>query len=595
MVEINKQLVSILILSFCIGVYSQNQNFQIQNVAARDVVSLDGKWQFIVDPIDSGLSGSTRYGFYHNSKLENSFDYQEYQFISANSLHVPGDWNSQQKKLFFYEGTVWYRNLFMAKKNQEKRYFLHFDAVNYIAKVYLNGKEVGMHEGGFTPFSFEVTEFLKDGVNEVVVYANNERKQEYVPNLETDWWNYGGITRSVQLLETEKVFVRDYTIKLHDKRKDEIEVQLSLSDSVSSMVTLIIPELKIKKEIKTNGAGKGFVTFKGKPVLWSPENPKLYEVRLQYGEESIRDKIGFRTIETQGTKILLNGKPIFLKGISIHEEAPFEGKRVGTYDEAKQLLTWAQEMNCNYVRLAHYPHNGDMLKLADAMGILVWSEIPVYWKIDWNSEHAYTTAENQLTEMIERDKNRASVIIWSVANETPDTEERTVFLKNLIDRTRALDYTRLLSAALHQVDYDENSNTKTITDGLVEFIDVMSVNNYCGWYENPIDGDCGQLKWASAFNKPLILSEFGGGALQGHHGEERWTEEFQSNIYKQNFEMMDNIDFLAGMSPWILKDFRSPRRFLPGIQEFWNRKGLISERGIKKEAFFIMKDYYKGK
>ena len=591
----NKYLARITFIFLCIGPYCSAQYFPFQNVASRNVQDLDGKWQYIVDPIDTGLSGTARYGFFDNAQLTNSFDYREYQFLPANALQVPGDWNTQHEKLFFYEGAIWYRKPFNTSKKQDKRYWLYFGAVNYIAKIFLNGNEIGMHEGGFTPFSFEVTKLLEEGENEVVVYVNNERKQEYVPNLETDWWNYGGITRSVQLIETEKVFVRDYTIKLHDKAKDEIEVQVSLSDSVSTMVTLNIPELKIKKEIKTNGEGKGFVTFKGKPVLWSPENPKLYEVQLQYGEESIRDKIGFRTIETQGTKILLNGKSIFLKGISIHEEAPFEGKRVGTYDEAKQLLTWAKEMNCNYVRLAHYPHNEDILRLADEMGILVWSEIPVYWKIDWKSEHAYESAENQLVEMIERDKNRASVIIWSVANETPDTEERTIFLEKLITKTRAMDETRLLSAALHQVDYDENSNTKTITDGLVEFIDVMSVNNYCGWYESPKNGDCSLLKWASEFNKPLILSEFGGGALQGNHGQDRWTEEFQSNIYRQNLDMMDNIDFLAGMSPWILKDFRSTRRFLPGIQDFWNRKGLISDRGIKKQAFFIMKAYYEGK
>ncbi len=573
--------------------HAQKETDFLQNITARKTVSLDGQWEIIVDPYQIGFEGNRR-TFFKNDSSATDFDYVEYKFEKSNYLNVPGDWNSQREELFFYEGVVWYKKIFNTTKNSDLRYFIHFGAANYLTKVYLNGKPLGSHEGGFTPFAFEITQEFTDGKNELVVAVDNTRKEEYVPNLNTDWWNYGGITRSVNLVETPKVFIKDYALQLYDNQSDKISISVELSEPISQNVLLKIEELEIEKKIRTNSKGMGTLILAAKPQLWSPENPKRYTVQLGIGEEFLTDQIGFRTIKTKGTKILLNGKSIFLRGVSIHDESPYQGKRIGTHDEAKQLLLWAKEMNCNFIRLAHYPHNEYMVRLADELGFLVWSEIPVYWKIPWKNNHAYSVAESQLVEMIERDKNRASIIIWSVANETPDIPERSVFLNKLIDKVHALDATRLVSAALHEIEYNEHTNTKTIKDKLVESVDIMSVNNYCGWYEYPKNGDCGLLKWSTVYNKPLIMSEFGGGALKGFHGEksERWTEEFQAEIYRQNIRMFKNIDFLAGLSPWILKDFRSPRRFFPGIQDYWNRKGLISNKGIKKAAFHIMQEYY---
>ena len=146
---------------------------------------------------------------------------------------------------------------------------------------------------------------------------------------------------------------------------------------------------------------------------------------MSSGADKVHDAIGFRTIETHGTQILLNGKPIFLRGISLHEEAPIRGGRAFSQKDAETLLGWAHELGCNFVRLTHYPHSENMTRLADRMGLMVWSEIPVYWDIDWENPATLQNAENQLHEMIARDHNRASVVFWSLSNETPVKPART--------------------------------------------------------------------------------------------------------------------------------------------------------------------------
>jgi beta-glucuronidase len=234
-----------------------------------------------------------------------------------------------------------------------------------------------------------------------------------------------------------------------------------------------------------------------------------------------------------------------------------------------------------------------MVRLADQMGILVWEEIPVYWTIAWENEETYNNAENQLTEVISRDKNRASVIIWSMANETPTGNARNNFLSKLAMHTRKLDPTRLISAALEQSNYNGNPNIKTINDPFADVVDILSFNQYIGWYDGLPD-KCKDISWKITQNKPVIISEFGADAKYGFHGDKltRWTEEYQEYLYIETLDMISHISQLQGISPWILVDFRSPRRNLPGIQDGYNRKGLISSDGNKKKAFFVLKKFY---
>ncbi len=511
---------------------------------------------------------------------------------------VPGDWNSQDDKLLYYEGTIWYRKVFSYKKSAAgNRVFVHFGAANYETDVYLNGNKLGKHIGGFTPFDYEITSLLKDENNSIVVKADNKRKREAVPTLNTDWWNYGGITRDVYVVEVPSTFIADYKIQLKKGSSREIAGTIKMDGAQKiQTIKIEIPEIKISNTVTTDENGVADFSFPVKNLsLWSPENPKLYDVTVSSSNEKVSEKIGFRTIETCGADILLNGKSVFLRGICIHEENPMRGGRAYSREDAQLLFGWAKELNCNYVRLAHYPHNENMARVADEMGILVWEENPVYWTILWDNEATFENAKQQLTDEIMRDKNRASVIFWSMANETPVSEARTNFLRKLAEHARELDDTRLISAAL-EVHGNSNPNNKVVEDPFAEFVDIINFNEYVGWYDG-LPEKCDRINWVIKYNKPVMISEFGAGALQGNHGDKltRWTEEYQEDLFQRTLPMLSKIPQFRGVTPWVLCDFRSPKRMLTNIQDGWNRKGVIGQNGTKKKAFFVLQNFYKQK
>jgi beta-glucuronidase len=587
-------VVSLLVLAPCV----RAQQFgPIQNTEGRKTISLDGQWQTIVDPYESGFYDyryqPSRNGYFRNAKPKSKSDLIEYDFDKSATLKVPGDWNTQSDQLFFYEGTVWYKKSFDYQRRENTRLFVYFGAANYVADVYVNGEKVGQHEGGFTPFNFEITKLVRDTGNFLVVKVDNKRRRDAVPTLMTDWWNYGGLTRQVKLVETPATFVHDYLIQLQKGTRDRVVGWVRLHGArLGQRVTIRIPEAKVSRTFTTAASGFAAIDFRADLKLWSPEDPKLYDVQVASETDEVRDQVGFRSIETRGTEILLNGRPIFLRGICMHEEAPFRGGRANSREDAVTLLGWARELGANFVRLAHYPHNELTIREADRMGILLWSEIPVYWTIQWENPVTLENARNQLGEMIARDKNRAAVVIWSVANETPLSDARLSFLKNLVSHARSLDSGRLISAAMER--HYLNPTTQMIDDPLGEFLDVLGCNEYVGWYDGLPDKADG-IEWKTKYDKPLIMSEFGADALYGHHGDSltRWTEEYQEDLYRHQIAMLRKIPFLRGTSPWILTDFRSPRRPLPGIQDYWNRKGLLSIRGEKKKAFYVMQQWYR--
>lgn len=567
------------------------------NIYGREhTMQLDGKWRYIVDLQERGFydyrMNETPWGFFQDAHQQTPLDLVEYNFDTSQQMNIPGDWNTQDPQLFFYEGTVWLRRTFDYLPKDAKRAVLYFGAVNYEAVVYVNGQKMGTHVGGFTPFNYDITKALHPGQNTVIVKVDNKRHKSQIPTNIYDWWNYGGITRDVLLAEVDPTFVEDYSLQLDRSNWQHLTGWVKLNQAQAGVnVTLEIPELKVRQTLVTDAEGRALVSIKAKPVLWSPESPKLYDVTITRDKEEIRDQVGFRCIQTQGKQILLNGKPIFLRGVSMHDEAPFQQGRMHSASQAHTLLAWAKEMGCNYMRFAHYPHNELTVREAEKMGIMVWSEIPVYWTIDWQNPDTYANAQRQLHDMICRDKNRANVIIWSIANETPHSEPRDSFLSRLAQYARTQDSTRLISMAMEVTSASNYHNR--LSDNMNQFVDVVSFNQYVGWYRDV--NDAARMTWEVPYSKPVIVSEFGGGALYGWHADDqtRFSEEFQENMYRENLKMLDKIDGLAGLSPWILMDFRSPARYLPDVQDFFNRKGLVSDQGQKKRAFYVMQEYYR--
>jgi beta-glucuronidase len=566
----------------------------------RPAISLNGEWAAIVDPYFSGL-----FSFHHEERKDGWFRNQkakpgdtrtiEYDFSKASKLKVPGDWNTQRETLFYYEGPIWYERDFTYQPKEHTRIFLHVGAANYKSWFWVNGTKVCEHEGGYTSFNCEVTAAVHAGNNFVVAAVDNTRHEDGVPTLQTDWWNYGGLTRAVSLIEVPETFIDQYDVHLSRAEDSVIEGWVHVNGPVNGAEAKVeIPELGAKTTAKVGDGGLAAIRLEVKGLhRWSPETPKLYKVKISAEHNSIDELIGFRTVEVRGTEILLNGKPIFLRGISIHAEAPYRTGRANTDKDAETLLGWAKELGANFVRLAHYPHDETMLRAADRMGLLVWSENPVYWALQFDNPKVQAKAELQLEEEIGTSRNHAAIILWSMANETPNTEARTKFITAEAAHARELDPTRLITAALL---VRAEGNTKIVDDPLGKALDVLGTNEYIGWYEKkPETADVTQ--WRIDYQKPVIMSELGGDAKAGLHGSktDRWTEEYQADIYRHQLGMLNRIPQLRGMSPWILMDFRSPNRPLAGIQDGYNRKGLISEQGKKKLAYFILQKAYKEK
>lgn len=586
------QLIFVLLLLPC---FAHAQDFML-NVYNREHTLLNGQWEALVDLYSRG----TKMGVYQNKTAQSDTEFYEYKFVDGFGLTVPRDWNSQREELRYYESSVWYKKDFSYTLQSGKRLFLYFGAVNYRAEVYLNGVKIGSHEGGFTPFQFEITDKIKSGNNFLIVHVNNQRSAASIPALEYDWWNYGGITRDVLLIETPDYYIDNYKIQLAKGSLTDISVKINLSEKKAGIPVMVeIPELKIKKTVSTNSEGQ--VSFSVKtgrvPSLqcWYPETPKLYDVKIATPYETLSDNIGFRSVSVEKAQILLNGKPVFLRGVNCHEEIPTRQGRSYSEADALQLLNEVKALNCNYVRFTHYPVDEKLIRLAEKMGLMIWEEIPLWQDIDFANKKTFALAQKMLAEIMHRDQNRCGIVLWSVANETPISVERNEFLSSLIQQVRATDNTRLVTMATDKFWYDEASGQVVTNDSLCQQLDVVSINRYFGWY-TPWKTQSTNMKWKIFTDKPLIYDEFGGESLYGVHGDENrassWSEDYQARIYADHIAMFANIPNLCGTSPWVLFDFKSPYRMNLRFQQEWNRKGLLSENGERKKAWFVMKDYY---
>ena len=585
----------LFLITICNGQYVGAQEL-LTNVYGRQYTFLNGKWNAIIDPYQQGR----RTSIYKNRPLRNKADFKEYEFEGGLRLNVPSDWNSQLPELKYYEGTVWYARKFEVSKNQDENLFLYFGAVSYRCRVYLNGKEIGSHEGGFTPFQFNITDLVKAGENFLAVEVNNTRTVDAIPALSFDWWNYGGITRDVMLVRTPKVYISNYFIQLDKYKPDYIHATLQLSEQKAGQkVRIEIPELKIASEVQTDGQGMAKISFCAKKLeRWSPQKPKLYQVTVSTATDHVKENIGFRNLSVKGTKIYLNDTPVFMKGISFHEEIAQRQGRAFSEQDAVALLSEAKELGANLVRLAHYPQNEYTVRLAERMGFLLWEEIPIWQGIDFKNTATREKAGRMIKEMVMRDKNRCSVAFWGIANETATSAPRNEFLKHMKQCCLDIDSTRLITAAFDLVRFNRESRNFEMNDSIINILDMVAINKYMGWYHDwPLAPD--QAVWNVAPGKPLFISEFGGEALYGKHGDAEvkssWSEDYQAQLYKDNLEMFKHIPNLRGTSPWILFDFRSPFRFHPHQGGEWNRKGLVSDQGQRKKAWYIMRDYYNQK
>ena len=419
-------------------------------IDSRQIQSLNGEWSYIVDPMNNGLPESSFFGGFPKNKIQKTgMELIEYNFETASKIQIPGAWNAIDERLFFYRGPVWLYKKFNYSPKKEALTHLYIEGSNFTTKIFLNGSIIGEFEGGYVPFNFNISKYLKEGENILLVQTDNTLNESSVPTQKTDWWPWGGIVGDVYVVETPKQFIQNAYLQLNPDDFSAVLFKLEMNkESSGHIIKLEIPELQFTAEYKTNSLGAISENIKINPQLWSPLSPKLYEVKISSEAETISDKIGFRSIQTKGQKIYLNNSEIQFKGIAMHSEPIGIPGPAFSKEHFQKLLLTAKDLNINFIRAAHYPYTRHLAKVADQLGLMLWEEVPVYWNIDWDNSNTLNIAKNQITRLVQRDQNRASVVVWSVANETPLSSSRMKFLKTLLDEIEINDSSRLSTAAL---------------------------------------------------------------------------------------------------------------------------------------------------
>ncbi len=555
-------------------------------MGGRAAQALDGDWGFVLDPFEEGLR---QRWFDYDARPIPEWDMpRDYDFSPDwSQVPVPASWNVIETELFHYEGAAWYwRDLDIDVPADGERCVLRVGAANYLARVFLNGQLLGMHKGGSTPFFVDLTPAVHADRNRLLIEVDSTRRPDQVPMSHYDWFNYGGLYREISLVTVPAAHVADFGIGL-DPQTGKVFADVTVSEKVTGAAEIAIAGGPTFSLDVVEGRGRTLIDWQ--PELWSPDTPRLYDVAVSFGADRVSDRVGFRSFAREGTKLLLNGTPVYFNGICVHEDDAELGKATSEADIRRRFAD-VKALGANSVRLAHYPHHERVAEIADELGILLWEEIPVYWAIDFANPETYADAANQLTELIRRDRNRASVVIWGVGNENADSNARLSFMSRLAELARHIDPTRLVAAACLI-----NRSEFRVEDRLAIHLDIIGLNEYFGWYE-PDFADFEKLLDNSFPDRPVVISETGADAMAGVHGPdtELFTEERQALLIGMQMDTIGARSYIAGVFPWILYDFRSLRR-QTSVQRGWNRKGLIADDKLtRKRAFTILAEHYAG-
>ncbi len=543
---------------------------------------LDKFWDFCLDPNEQGKDAKW---------------YEQFP-EKTDKMYVPACWNNTLG-LYQYEGTAWYKTDFEITSDN---IYLKFEGVANECDVYVDKKFVGHHYGGFVEFGWELVGLGK-GAHELVVRVNNTVDlTTTIPHAISDWYNYGGINKSVEIREFNDSYIQNthigYTL---DGTTATLAVKANiktLKKITDTLEVLVDGKSVYSKEITVDGQSE--ILAEGIKLenvkLWDVKEGNLYYVTVKFGGEDLIDRTGFRTLATKGKDILLNGKKVMITGVNRHEIHPDWGLSM-PFELTKKDIDIIIELNCNSIRGSHYPNSKKTLDYMDEMGILFWEEVPLWgnrpqWAESFKNEDFINRAITMHTEMVARDLNHPSIVFWGLHNEVdttlPQTREFTI---KLIETIKKLDTTRLITFA----------SVVGEKDICLDLVDVASFNRYVGWYipkrmdTLPAYVERVTSKIKEIGEKPIIMSEFGAASIKGHTGLEvmRWTEEYQAEYLKKHIETFFGNDAFSGTYIWQFCDMNTQHEDYLMKPRGFNNKGLVSEYRLPKLAFRTVKELYK--
>lgn len=568
---------------------------------SRLLIKLDGIWDFALgnEEFDESLC---------LSPIEN-----------AEKVYVPASYNEQKADERFYNhyGWAYYQTAFSLPDISEKRLVLRFGAVTHACRVYLNGKQIAAHIGGFLPFETKILQSDLKAVNLLAVAVDNrintstlpvgndikramfgsglpdfesvhktEIKPKNYPNF--DFFNYSGIHRSVWFYTTPIEHIKDITITTDINGKNaSVSVNAALSHGGAADVEIL------DRYGKTVATGNTDAPLNISDVhLWQPGAAYLYTAKITYKNDCYCQKFGVRSVEVKGSKFLINGKPFYFKGFGKHEDSDFYGRGINQAQNVKDLslMKW---LGANSFRTSHYPYSEEMLNLCDEEGIVVIAETPAVGLNKNSYGKVFETHKKVLCDMIDRDKNHPSIVMWSLANE-PDTQDEN-----------AHDYFMPLYDLAHERDPQNRPVTTVVcnnnytADRTAPAMDVICANRYYGWYIFGGDLDAAQqamtaeMEYFKQFGKPFMITEYGADAISGLHQSvpTMFSEEYQKEYLKCINSVLDKYDFVVGEHVWNFADFQTIQGTM---RADGNKKGVFTrDRKPKLAAHYLRERWNK--
>lgn len=579
--------------------------------STREVKSLDGVWDFCPDA--EGVGEQQRW----------------FETGLPKKLHmpVPASYNdiTTDSSIRDLVGDVWYeRTVFVPSTWKDKRIVLRFGSVTHRGKVWVNGQFLMAHKGGYLPFEGELTQQVRPGEKiRITVCVNNVLDFQMLPPGEIeildnpyryekpmkiqryfhDFYNYAGIHRPVKLYTTPCCHITDVSVNSEIQGTDGV-LQYTVQQEGSSSIRVEIRDAQGNLAAEASGA-EGSVTIP-QAHLWNPGAPYLYEfttILEQDGEiiDEYHQKIGIRTVKVEGDRFYINGNPFYFKGFGKHEDMNLKGKGLDdvTCIRDFNLMQW---IGANSFRTSHYPYAEEMLDWADEYGFVVIDESPAVGMTFFNEEKQVFVPERindetkqfhiqVMQDLIDRDKNHPSVVMWSIANEPSSWEDNArTYFKDIIDTVRSCDPHRPVTMVSYAFPYGPRK------DKVADLLDVVCINKYYSWYE-----DSGMLDvieyqaeteltlWYENYHKPIIITEYGADSISGFHSVPAvmFTEEYQIEMVKRFNKVFDKLDFVIGEHLWAFADFATKQGTTRVIG---NKKGIFTRERNPKSIAFQLKD-----
>lgn len=586
--------------------------YPIQN-DKRNKLDISGIWDFQIDPDEIGAEN----GWFHG-------------IPDARPMAVPGSWNEQYEDIFSYFGLAWYiKKTFVPGNWKGERIFIRVGSACYFGTVYVNGQEIGSHEGGHLPFEFDITDHVKwDTENVIAISVENHLKPTRVPSgdmgsgmMESaslmmgypsttfNFFPFAGLHRPVVLYSVPQEHISDVTVVTGfegDQGRVQVKIQINGNTPKGSLILKGgAQNIEVPMEFENDLAEATLKVPSARP--WSDKDPYLYTLTIRTETDRYSLKIGLRTIEVQDNQVLLNGRPVQLNGFGRHEDFFASGKGLNLPLMVKdyQLMRWT---GANSYRTSHYPYSEEEMMLADREGFLIIDETPavsLQFDNEENMAERYRMCIQQIDELIARDKNHPSVVIWSVANEPMPPDIMARFTGGEVDEVKDQDSKEFLHgmvAHARQLDPTRPITIVGIMGGPSEWLDtcdVACINRYWGWYMQGgelekgfaiFDQELDSL-W-DVWGKPVIVSEFGADTQPGLHGHPSvmWTEEYQAEFIRGYLEIAARKDFVAGMQVWNFADFAAVQSItrVGGM----NMKGVFTRARQPKMAAHVLREFW---